>query len=153
MGCIIRTPQESETIFYVQSNKWTSTLLYKRYYSPSYTRNYKTTNYSFRNLDNITVPFCRKEPFRNSCITLSVSLWNNLDENIRNSSSFSSFKYEKKKKKKKKKNAITRQSTYVYCDRFLSVMHARIRNECSNLNSDLPRLFILLTVLRRWSRC
>ena len=27
-------PQESETVFYVQSIKWTITLLYKRYYSP-----------------------------------------------------------------------------------------------------------------------
>ena len=85
----------------------------------------ETTNYSLRSRDNITVPFCRTELFRNSCIPSSIPLWNNLDENIRNSSSFSSFK-----------NEIKRHNStihgvpqhYLHGDRYLSVMHARIRN-------------------------
>ena len=106
---------------------------------PSHTRNY---NYPLRNRDNTTVPFCRPELlFRNSCIPSSVPLWNNLDENIRNSSSFSSFKYE-----------INRHNStingvpqyYLYGDRYLYVMHARIINECSNLNNDLHQNFLLI---------
>ena len=34
----------------------------------------ETTNYPLRNRDNITVPFCRTELFRNSCIPSSVPL-------------------------------------------------------------------------------
>ena len=101
----------------------------------------ETTNYSLRNRDNITVPFCRAELFRNPCIPSSVPLWNNLDENIRNSSSFSSFKYEIKR------HNLTIHGVpqhYLYGDRYLPVMHARIRNECSNLNCDLHQIFLLI---------
>ena len=101
----------------------------------------ETTNYPLRNRDNITVPFCRKELFRNSCIPSSVPLWNNLDENIRNSSSFSSFKYEIKRHNSTIHGV---PQHYLYGDRYLSVMHARIRNECSNLNSDLHQNALLV---------
>ena len=53
----------------------------------------ETTNYPLRNQNNITVPFCRTDLYRKSCIPSSITLWNNLDENLRNSSSLSSFKY------------------------------------------------------------
>ena len=100
----------------------------------------ETSNYPLRNRDNITVPFCRTELFRNSCIPSSVPLWNNLDEDIRNSSSFS-FKYEIKPH-----NSTIRGIPHhnLYGDRYLSVMHARIRNECSNLNSDLHQNVLLI---------
>ena len=77
-------------------------------------------------------PRCRTELFRNSCIPSSVSIWNNLDENIRNSSSLASFKYALKQTNTNKVPAY-----YIKGDRYLSVMHARIRNKCSNLNNDL----------------
>ena len=101
----------------------------------------ETTNYSLRNRDNITVPFCRTELLRNSCMPSSVPLWNKLDENIRNSSSFSSFKYEIKR------HNLTIHGVpqhYLYGDRYLSGMHARIRNECNTLNSDLHQIFLLI---------
>ena len=101
----------------------------------------ETTNYPLRNRDNITVPFCRTEQFRNSCIPSSVLLWNTLDENIRKSSSFSSFRYEIKRHKSTIHGV---PQHYLYGDRYLSVMHARIRNECSNLNSDLHQNFLLI---------
>ena len=42
----------------------------------------ETTNYPLRNQNNITVPFCRTELYRKSCIPSSISLWNNLDEKL-----------------------------------------------------------------------
>ena len=43
--------------------------------------------------------FCRTELFRKSCIPSSVTMWNSLDDNLRNSSSLNSFKYNLKKDK------------------------------------------------------
>ena len=94
----------------------------------------ETTNYPLRNQNNITAPFCRTELYRKSCIPYSVSLWNNLDENLRNSSSLSSFKYALKQVNS---NINNLPSYYIKGDRFLSVIHARIRNNCSNLYNDL----------------
>ena len=88
-----------------------------------------------------TLSLCRTELFRNSCISYSVPLWNNLDENIRNSSSFSSFKYEIKRHNSTIHGV---PQHYLYGDRYLSVMQARIRNECSNLNSDLHQIVLLI---------
>ena len=52
----------------------------------------ETTNYPLRNQNNITIPFCRTELFRKSCIPSGVALWNSLHESLRNSSSLNSFK-------------------------------------------------------------
>ena len=54
-------------------------------------------------------------------------------------SSFSSFKYEIKRHNSTIHGV---PQHYLYGDRYLSVMHARIRNECSNLNSDLHHIFL-----------
>ena len=94
----------------------------------------ETTNYPLRNQNSITVPFCRTELYRKSCIPSSITRWNNLDGNLRNSSSLCSFK-----------NALKQVSSninnvplyYIKGDRFLSVIHARIRNNRSNLYNDL----------------
>ncbi len=63
-----------------------------------------------------------------------MQLWNELDPAVRNLDSLRQFK-----------SAATRQlytqynvpQYYIEGDRFSSVMHARLRNKCSNLNSDL----------------
>ena len=94
----------------------------------------ETTNYPLRNQNNITVPFCRTELYRKSCIPSSVSLWNNLDENLRNSSSLSSFKDALKQVSSNINNVPL---YYIKGDRFLSVIHARIRNNYSNFYNDL----------------
>ena len=60
----------------------------------------ETNAYNLRNNNNITVPFCRTEISRKSCIPSSISAWNSLDIELRNSPSLSSFKYQLKKKHK-----------------------------------------------------
>ena len=93
----------------------------------------ETTNYPLRNQNNIATPFCRTELFRKSCIPSSIAMWNSLDDNLRNSPSPNSFKYNLKKHSPSAQVSIY----FTYGDRFLSVMHARIRYICSNLSHDL----------------
>ena len=94
----------------------------------------ETTNYPLRNRNDIATPFCRTELFRKSCIPSSVAMWNSLDDNLRNSSSLNSFKYNLKKDTFA---SVKVPIYYTYGDRYSSVMHARIRNNCSNLSHDL----------------
>ena len=53
----------------------------------------ETNSYALRNEHNIIVPFCRTEISRRSCIPSSISEWNSLDIEIRNSPSLANFKY------------------------------------------------------------
>ena len=46
---------------------------------------HETTNYPLRDQNNITVPFCSTKIARRSCIPSSITLWNSLDEELRNS--------------------------------------------------------------------
>ena len=94
---------------------------------------HKTTNYPLRDPNNITVPFCRTEIARKSCIPSSIILWNFLDEELLNSSTLASFKYQLKNLQNNSKVP----HCYTVGNRYLSVLHARIRNNCSNLSSDL----------------
>lgn len=94
----------------------------------------ETTNYPLRNNNNIAIPFTRTEISHRSCIPSSISFWNSLDENIRNSISVSSFKYQLKNQST---NNYKVPSFYIRGNRYLSVLHARIRNKCSNLKNDL----------------
>ena len=98
----------------------------------------ETTDYPLRNQNNIAVPFCRTEISRKSCIPSSITLWNALDEETRNSPSVSSFKYQLKNRQTNSKVP----SFYLTGNRYFSVLHARLRNKCSNLNSDLFRNFL-----------
>lgn len=93
----------------------------------------ETTGYNLRNsLDYATVTR-RLEIYSRSVIPSSISAWNNLDINIRNSPTLSSFKY--------KLNQLFKPQQvpdyYFYGERYLQIHHARIRNRCSNLNADL----------------
>ena len=90
----------------------------------------ETTDYPLRNQNNIAVPFCRTEISRKSCIPSSITLWNALDEETRNSPSVSSFKYQLKNRQTNSKVP----SFYLTGNRYFSVLHARLRNKCSNLN-------------------
>ena len=94
----------------------------------------ETNAYYLRNNNNITVPFCRTEISRKSCIPSSISTWNSLDIELRNSPSLSSFKYQLKKKTQN--NSIV-PTYYKVGSRYISVLHARIRNNCCNLFFDL----------------
>ena len=92
------------------------------------------TNSPLSNNNSLTIPFTRTEISPKSCIPSSVNLWNSLDENTRNSSSLSCFKNNLR---------IVRTDgnqvpQYLLCgERYWSVLHTRIRNNCSNLNNDL----------------
>ena len=68
-----------------------------------------------------------------TCIPSSISLWNNLEQEIRSSSIYSSFKSKLSDKNKQVK------ISNIYCigNRYISVLHARLRNNCSHLNEDL----------------
>ena len=54
------------------------------------------TDYPLRNKNDITVPFSRAETARKSCISSSITLWNSLDGELRNSSAVASFKHQLK---------------------------------------------------------
>ena len=92
------------------------------------------TNYPLRNSNNLVIPYNRTEISRKSCIPSSVSLWNSFDPNIRSSNSTSHFKTNLKRLRSTNSKD---PSYYNTGDRYLSVLHARIRNKCSNLNNDL----------------
>ena len=100
----------------------------------------ETTDYPLRNQNNIAAPFCRTEISRKLCIPSSITLWNALDEETRNSPSVSSFKYQLKNRQTNSKVP----SFYLTGNIYLSVLHARLRNKCSNLSPDLFRNFRLL---------
>ena len=88
-----------------------------------------TTNYSLRNNNDFVVPYARTEISCESCIPYSLSLWNSLDSDIRSSNCTAHFK----SNLKRLRPANTKvPSFYLTGDRYLSVLHARIRNKCSN---------------------
>ena len=102
--------------------------------TPPLVRN--TTNYPLRNRNNLVISYNRTEISRKSCIPSSVSLWNSLDSNIRLSNSTSHFKTNLKRQRStnsKVPSYFDTRDSYMY----LSVLHARIRNKCSNLHNDL----------------
>jgi hypothetical protein len=72
-----------------------------------------------------------------SFIPSTVSLWNNLDLNVRNSPNISCFKSRIKEK------TVKSPEYYDEGSRKLSILHARLRHQCSSLNSDLYRINII----------
>ena len=104
-----------------------------------------TTPYNLRNNNDITIMNARTNIFKNSFIPSCVTLWNNLPDNIRDTESLDHFK-----------NLLKRHifkpfkvpSYYLTGNRRLSLLHARLRNKCSNLNHDL-----FLNHLRHDSKC
>jgi hypothetical protein len=92
-----------------------------------------TNRYPLRNNDNINLPFFRTLISQQSCIPSSIQAWNNLDNNVRNSPTLTSFR-----------SSVRRTSLahnpplhYFTGNRYLQIVHARLRNGCSNLNNDL----------------
>ena len=93
-----------------------------------------TTNYSLRNKNDIAVLYTRTKISRKSCIPSSVSLWNSLDSDTRSSNCTLHFK----SNLKRLRPANTKIPSFYHTgDRYQSVLHAIIRNKCSNLNNDL----------------
>ena len=94
----------------------------------------EVTNYSLRNCQNLANVYTRTEVSHKSCIPSSVSSWNSLNNDIKEADTYLSFR-----------NAVKRDilcdthvpSYYIKGQRRLSVLHARIRNNCSDLKCDL----------------
>ena len=94
------------------------------------------SKYSLRNRQNLANVYMstRTEISRRSCIPSSVSSWNKLSNDMREADTYLSFR-----------TAVKRDilcgthvpSYYMKGQRRLSVLHARIRNKCSDLNRDL----------------
>ena len=91
------------------------------------------TDYPLRNREDVSNIHTRTATFQKSCIPSSINLWNSVDVNIRANPTLNSFKCDIQTLSNLKKVP----SHYLHGNRFLSVMHARIRNGCSNLNEDL----------------
>ena len=82
----------------------------------------------------IHVPFNRLSVYQNSYFPCTIQAWNSLDLTIRNLPTFSSFKL------KLQQIFYTKRRNpqyYSIGDRFLSVLHSRMRNKYSALNADL----------------
>ena len=96
-------------------------------------QNHLRNTYSLRNQDLYTVLQRRTELFSKSFIPSATSLWNSLDPSIRSAQSLTEFK-------NKLKHFFINRSVpkhFLSGDRQQAILHARLRNKCSNLNADL----------------
>ena len=88
-----------------------------------------TTNYNLRNSNNLCSIHANTNLFYNSFFPSTIRAWNDLSEDIKNSPSVTAFKYRLNRDTHpppKYFNAGTRMG---------QVLHARIRMDCSALNS------------------
>ena len=81
------------------------------------------------------LPKLHKKPYisQKSCIPSSIRLWNGLEDDFKNLSTLTTFK----KHVISKFNKSYIPSYFTFGNRYISVLHARLRNRCSNLNNDL----------------
>ena len=93
------------------------------------------SDYPLRNNSNISVPLNRTSISQKSCIPLSIRLWNSLEDNFKNISTLPTFK----KHTISKFNIAHVPPFFSIGNRYMSVLHARLRNNSSGLNSDLFR--------------
>jgi hypothetical protein len=92
-----------------------------------------TNRYPLRNSENINIPYNRTLISQQSCIPSSINAWNNLDTETRTSSTLGSFKSSLRKTFSKQNPP----AHFYIGNRYLQILHARLRNNCSNLNYDL----------------
>ena len=70
-----------------------------------------------------------------SCIPSSIRLWNSLEDGLKNLSTLQTFK----KHITSSFNNSCVPTHLTIGNRYISILHARLRNNCSNLNNDLFR--------------
>ena len=97
----------------------------------------ETTTYNLRNSDNVQNYRAHFNLFLNSFFPSSIRAWNDLPHDIRNAPSVASFKY------KLNRNLNAPPKFYNAGSRKGQILHARLRLECSSLNSDLFRKHIV----------
>ena len=91
------------------------------------------SHYPLRNNENIVIPYSRTVVSQKSCIPSSISLWNDLSVDMRNINSLNLFKTSARK-------LIQLSCVPAYFllgERYLQIIHARLKNHCSILNDDL----------------
>ena len=91
------------------------------------------SDYPLRNNRNISLPYNWTTISQKSCIPSSIRLWNGLEDDFKNLSTLTTFK----KHVISKFNKSYIPSYFTFGNRYISVLHARLRNRCSNLNNDL----------------
>ena len=94
----------------------------------------EVSRYELGDRQNISTFSQRTTLLAESCIPSSINAWSNLDTKIRNSESYPSFCY---KLKKDLFSSIKIPNYYLTGNRKLSVLHCRLRNNCSDLYNDL----------------
>ena len=94
-------------------------------------QNQERIRYNLRTKTNFQLPRAKKNVLKLSFVHLAIRLWNNLDEYVKNCTSLDIFKAELKKLKK------SHNVLYYYGQRWVSIMHSRLRIRCSKLNYDL----------------
>ena len=92
-----------------------------------------SSQYNLRNSHNVMTPTAHTTTYQRSCIPSAINLWNNLYLEIRQMPSLSSFCYAFKSQNLPDKVP----QCYIKGNRKLSILHARIRNRCSDLYQDL----------------
>ena len=89
---------------------------------------------NLRNAEDYTILSRRTLLYSRSFLPSAINLWNSLPIDIRNIDNISNFKTSLKQLF----NLCEDNPQYFYTgDRHSSILHARLRNNCSNLNSDL----------------
>ena len=91
------------------------------------------SNYPLRNNRNISVPFNRISISQKSCIPSSIRLWNSLEDYLKILATLQTFE----KHITSRFNNSCVPSHFTIGSRHISILHARLRNNCSNLNNDL----------------
>ena len=97
------------------------------------------SDYNLRNASNFSNFRTRKEVFSKSCLPSAVSLWNEPSPDIKQCESFTTFQHQFKLHLFGTRKV---PEYFLKGNLFLSVMYARIRNQCSNLNGDLFKNFL-----------
>ena len=92
------------------------------------------SNYPLRNRANLSSVRTRTEIFKMSCIPSSVLLWNSLSDDIKYAPSFVTFQ---NSLRNQMFNIPTVPAYFLQGNRKFSILHARLRNNCSDLNGDL----------------
>lgn len=99
----------------------------------------QNTRYNLRNYDHIQIPHANTNLYYNSFLPSTIRAWNSLDDEIKLSSSVAAFKY------RLNRNIKRPPSYFSVGSRIGQILHARLRMECSSLNSDLYRKRIVST--------
>ena len=92
---------------------------------------HETTRYNLRNSNDIQTMHANTNLYYNSFFPSTIRAWNNLSEDIKQATSVASFKF-------RLNRGITKPPKYYNVGgRIGQILHARLRMECSSLNSHL----------------